>query len=105
MSESRSITACVIVEWPDHHCGDDLVCIKISHSDIWLGGWLRPNRRFASIQHLQLINFCLSGTICASDSAFADYVHYNPAVFILHLHMSVSNCRKGVAGHISIGRE
>ena len=25
MSEHRSNTVCAVVEWPDHHCGDDLV--------------------------------------------------------------------------------
>ena len=24
-SERRSNTICAVVEWPDHHCGDDLV--------------------------------------------------------------------------------
>ena len=31
MSDNRSSTICVVIERPDHHCGDDLVCYTIHH--------------------------------------------------------------------------
>ena len=27
MTEYRHSTICVVIEWPDHHCGDDLVYV------------------------------------------------------------------------------
>ena len=46
MSERRSSTMCVVVERPDHHCGDDLVIIIIvtdtaagGRCDMVFSGW------------------------------------------------------------------
>ena len=37
MSESRSSTICVFVEWPDHRCGNDLVLSVIVYElFMWL---------------------------------------------------------------------
>ena len=36
MSERRSGTLCAVVKRPDHHCGDDRVCMAVSRRSVFI---------------------------------------------------------------------